>query len=363
MSYDIQQASVQHRPGRYTHFINSPFVLTVVIAAIVLVLDVVTPLGFAIWLVQVALVWFASLWASTRQTWAISAICSSFLVLGFWFSPRTGPVQWVAVSNLLLALAATAVITHTGIRRKAAEDARKKAEEIAAHAEAARRHEEMRSMILDALAHELQTPLTSIRAGIGAMLASCTDPDQREWLTIMDEESDRLGSALADTIHMARIDAGCVELDKQVHTIDDLVHTALEKEETEAPNLKIDLPAGLPAVDVDARLMRLVIRQVVGNALKYSLPGVPIGLSARGGNNELIVSVTDRGPGISTEEQAHIFDRYYRGQHGSAHTTGMGLGLPIARQVIEAHGGRMWVQSRLGEGTTVSFTLPLAAEF
>ncbi len=353
---------MQHGPGKQTHLIDTRFVLTVIVSAIALVLDAVTPLGFAVWLVQVVLVWLASSWANTRQILAISAVCSLSIVLGFWFSPKAGLVLWIDVSNLLLGLAATAAITHTCLRQKAAEDARKKAEEAAARAEAVRRHQEMKSMLLDALAHELQTPLTSIRAGIGAMLAGSNNPDQREWLTIMDEEAARLGSALSDTIHMARVEAGGVELDKQPHTIDDLVHSALEKEVAETPHLEIDLSTGLPAVDADVRLVQLAIRQVVGNALKYSPPGTPIRLCARAGKDQIIVSVTDRGPGISQEEQMRIFDKYYRGQQGIAHPTGMGMGLPIARQVIEAHGGHMWVQSRLGEGTTVSFTLPSAGE-
>ena len=103
-------------------------------------------------------------------------------------------------------------------------------------------------MLLDALAHEFQTPLTSIRAGIDAMLAESPGRDQREWLEIMDEESRRLSAMMTDAIQMARIEAGHVDLDKQTHTVEDLVYSALEKEMAKGAQIEIDLPHGLPPV-------------------------------------------------------------------------------------------------------------------
>ena len=217
-------------------------------------------------------------------------------------------------------------------------------------------------MLLDALAHEFQTPLTSIRAGIQAMLAESPGHDQQEWLEIMNEESGRLSAMMAETIQMARIEAGHVDLDKQTHTVEDLVFSALEKELAEGSQVDIDLPQGLPPVSADAGLIRLVIRQIAGNALKYSQPGAPITVRASGEESGVVVSVADRGPGIPAEEQRQIFEKYYRGKQGRGHLTGMGMGLTIARQVVEAHNGRMWVESQPGEGATFSFTLPLAHE-
>jgi two-component system sensor histidine kinase KdpD len=150
----------------------------------------------------------------------------------------------------------------------------------AAQAEGARRHQELKSMLLDALAHEFQTPLTSIRAGIDAMLAESPGRDQREWLEIMNEESGRLSAMMTEAIQMARIEAGHVDLDKQMHTVEDLVYSALEKEMAEGSQVEIDLPQGLPPVSADAGLIRLVIRQIAGNALKYSQPGAPITVRA-----------------------------------------------------------------------------------
>jgi two-component system sensor histidine kinase KdpD len=235
-------------------------------------------------------------------------------------------------------------------------------QEAAAQAEGARRHQELKSMLLDALAHEFQTPLTSIRAGIDAMLAESPGRDQQEWLEIMDEESGRLSAMMTEAIQMARIEAGHMDLDKQMHTVEDLVYSALEKEMAEGSQVEIDLPQGLPAVAADAGLIRLVIRQIAGNALKYSQPGAPVTVGAHVGDTGVVISVTDRGPGIPAEEQRQIFEKYYRGKQGRGHLTGMGMGLPIARQVVEAHNGRVWVESQPGEGATFSFTLPLAHE-
>jgi signal transduction histidine kinase len=194
------------------------------------------------------------------------------------------------------------------------------------------------------------------------MLAESPGRDQQEWLEIMDEESGRLSAMMTEAIQMARIEAGHMDLDKQMHTVEDLVYSALEKEMAEGSQVEIDLPQGLPAVAADAGLIRLVIRQIAGNALKYSQPGAPVTVGAHVGDTGVVISVTDRGPGIPAEEQRQIFEKYYRGKQGRGHLNGMGMGLPIARQIVEAHHGRIWVESQLGEGATFSFTLPLAHE-
>jgi two-component system sensor histidine kinase KdpD len=238
---------------------------------------------------------------------------------------------------------------------------RARKQEAAGQAEAARRHQELKSMLLDALAHEFQTPLTSIRAGIGAMLAESPGGDQQEWLEILDEESGRLSGMMAEAIQMARIEAGHVDLDMQTHTVEDLVATALEKE-IAGSQVEIELPPNLPPVSVDAGLIRLVIRQITGNAFKYSHRGAPVVVRAYVEEAGVVISVTDHGPGIPPDERQRIFERYYRGKQGRAHLTGMGMGLPIARQVVEAHEGRVWVESPAGEGATFSFSLPTAHE-
>ena len=235
-------------------------------------------------------------------------------------------------------------------------------QEAAAQAEGARRHLELKATLLDALAHDFQTPLTSIRAGIDAMLAESPGRDQREWLEIMDQESGRLSAMMTQAIQMARIEAGHVDLDRQTHTVEDLVYSALEKQMAAGSPIEVDLPQGLPPVSADAALIRLVIREIAANALKYSQQGAPIGVHAHVADTGVVISVTDRGPGIPADAQRLIFEKYYRGKQRHGNLAGMGMGLPIARQVVEAHHGRVWVESQPGQGATFSFTLPLAYE-
>jgi two-component system sensor histidine kinase KdpD len=287
-------------------------------------------------------------------------------------SPRAAPANTALVSVQLGATTAGSLgFTGASISAPAMQSIanlvalamdRVRKQETAAQAEGARRHQELKSMLLDALAHEFQTPLTSIRAGIHAMLAESPGRDQREWLEIMNEESDRLSGMMTEAIQMARIEAGHVDLDKQTHTVEDLVYSALEKEMAVGSQVEIDLPQGLPPVSADAALIRLVIREIAGNALKYAQPGAPITVRAHAGDNGVVIGVSDRGPGIPPDEQRQIFEKYYRGKQARGHLTGMGMGLPIARQVVEAHDGRVWVESRPGEGATFSFSLPLAHE-
>ncbi len=349
-------------PGTPTRVFSPRFVLTVAGAGLALALDAVTPLGLAAWLLQVGLVWSATFWAGARQMVAIAALCSSFIVLGFWFSPKTGIVLWVEVSNLLLGLGATWAITHISLRHRAAEQARRLAEEAALQARTARRHLEMKSLLLDALAHELQTPLTSIRAGAAALRGELAGAAQLEWLEIIDQESARLGFIVLDALQVARIEEGPVDLDLQTHTVDGLLHATLPRPMAEPALLETDLPPGLPPVSCDAGLVRLALRQVVANAVRSSQPGAPVLLCARAAGGQVVVSVTDRGPGMSREEQARAFDKYYRGPRGPAQPAGVGMALPIARAVVEAHGGRIWIESRVGQGATVSFTLPRAQD-
>ena len=157
---------------------------------------------------------------------------------------------------------------------------RARKQESAGQAEAARRHQELKSMLLDALAHEFQTPLTSIRAAIDAMLAESPGRDQQEWLEIMEEESGRLSAMMAEAVQMARIEAGHVDLDKQPHTVEDLVYSALGKNLGDGRRIEVDLDPELPPVFADAGLIRLTIRQLAGNALKYSRPGDPVRVRA-----------------------------------------------------------------------------------
>ncbi len=238
---------------------------------------------------------------------------------------------------------------------------RARAQEVASRAEAARQNQELKSTLLDAIAHEFNTPLTSIKAAASAM----PDEDaaaQRELASIIEEETDRLSLLVTEAIQMARIEAGEVRLQKQPQAVGELVSVALGKLKLwlQDREVRVELPEGLPTVLADAELAGLAIRQLVNNALKYSAPDSPIIVGARTEEGCVVISVKDSGPGIPEKELPHVFDRFYRVPDSSGRVPGTGMGLTIARAIVQAHGGRIWAQSQAGQGSEFSFTLPCA---
>jgi two-component system sensor histidine kinase KdpD len=219
----------------------------------------------------------------------------------------------------------------------------------------------MKSMLLDALAHEFKTPLTSIKAAASS-LPDHGDNTETELRTIIEEEADRLDSLVTDTIRMARIEAGDLQLQLRPHGVSDLISHALEKLVIllEDRDVRVAITSDLPFVLVDGDLTSLTIRQLVTNALKYSNPESPIQIRASAENGYVKVSVKDEGAGIPAKERAHIFERYYRVSTNADRVPGTGLGLHIAKNVVQAQGGKIWVESEPGQGSEFFFTLPVA---
>ena len=242
---------------------------------------------------------------------------------------------------------------------------RLRVQDAASKAEAARQSDELKSTLLDALAHEFKTPLTSIKAASTALLSSnALKPEQqRELLSIVDEETDRLSVLVTEAIQIARIEAGRVVLRRESHSVEELVESVLNKLRTvvEDRKVRVNIAPGLPRVWVDGELIEVALRQLVDNALKYSPAGSPVSLAAESKDGRVIVSVSDRGPGIPEAEQSRIFEKFYRAE-ASRQIPGAGLGLVIAREIIHAHGGEIWVDSKPGEGSTFQFSLPSATK-
>jgi two-component system, OmpR family, sensor histidine kinase KdpD len=230
-------------------------------------------------------------------------------------------------------------------------------------AKVAKRSEELKSTLLDAIAHEFKTPLTSIKAATTGLLS---EPDsallehQRELASIADEGVDRLSRLVTEAIQVARIEGGTFQLNRGAHSPRRLVAVALRKMKplTEGREVNVSIADALPLVWVDADLIQIVITHLLDNALKYSPSGC-ISVSAEISEGHVIVSVTDQGPGITEEEQPRIFEKFYRGGRDSS-LKGSGLGLAIAREIIRAHGESIWVSSTLGDGSRFFFSLPIA---
>jgi two-component system sensor histidine kinase KdpD len=241
-----------------------------------------------------------------------------------------------------------------------------RAQEAATRAEAAREGDELRSVLLDAIAHEFKTPLTTIKASTTALLSGRLDgaEQQRGYLTLVDEETDRLNALVSDAIQMARLENGRVQLQLEQIDLAEATRRVLDQMRPlcEDHPAECAFPAGLPKVPADPALVELTLRQLITNAAKFSRPHTPIGISGAVEHDRIVVSVRDQGPGIGEVDLPHIFDRFYRGRHIKHHVPGAGLGLFIAREIVRAHGGEIWAESTLGTGSVFHFSLPLAQE-
>jgi two-component system sensor histidine kinase KdpD len=233
-------------------------------------------------------------------------------------------------------------------------------------AEIARRSEELKSTLLDALAHEFKTPLTSIKAATTGLLTEPTDElpqHQRELVSIADEGADRLSKLVSDAIQLARIEGGKFRLNRGAHFASSLIAAALRqiKPFMDGREIKVSAPEDMPPVWVDAELIEMVISHLLDNALKYSPSDAAISTEAGLADGRMIICVSDQGPGITEEEQRKIFEKFYRGA-AQRNLKGSGMGLSIAREIIDAHGEKIWVTSQLGGGSRFCFSLPIAKE-
>jgi two-component system sensor histidine kinase KdpD len=230
-------------------------------------------------------------------------------------------------------------------------------------AEAARESEQFRSILLDSVTHEFRTPLTAIKASVTSLLgAPSLDTAQRqELLTVINEESDRLNRLVGEAAEMAQLDAGKVELKLEPHSMREVVDAALQecRQTLGQHPLEVRLPADLPRVRMDFDRIREVLMHLLENAAKYSSPETLIHITGEAKERILTTSVADRGPGIDDFEQALIFDKFYRGRNQRLQVQGTGMGLAIAKAIVEAHGGRIGVTSQLGHGSVFYFTLPV----
>lgn len=231
-------------------------------------------------------------------------------------------------------------------------------------AEASRENERLRSALLDSVTHEFRTPLTSIKASVTSLISDFQlDQAQRqELLTIINEESDRLNRLVGEATEMAQLDAHEVKLNIEPQNIREAIDAALEesKPSLRSHSVEVRLPSYLPPVLMDVDRIKEVLRHLLENAAKYSPPESPIFISSEVQNGRLVTNVADRGVGIDDMERSMIFDKFFRGQGQRHRVQGTGMGLAIAKAIVEAHGGKIGVTSQLGQGSVFSFGLPIA---
>lgn len=231
--------------------------------------------------------------------------------------------------------------------------------------QAEQEHERLRTALLDSVTHEFRTPLTSIKASVTTLLsgAALDESGRRELLAVIDEETDRLNRLVGEAAEMAQLDSGRFKLDMQPHSIRKAIDLAMQDARAALENHDVGViaPPDLPPVNMDVERIREVLMHLLENAGKYSQAGTPITISSEVKENFLVTSVADRGPGIDSFEQSLIFEKFYRGQHQRYTAPGTGMGLAIAKVIIEAHGGSIGIVSQPGSGSVFSFSLPLDA--
>jgi len=225
--------------------------------------------------------------------------------------------------------------------------------------------ERLRTDLLSTISHELRTPLTLIRTSIGLLLDS--DPDEEMRLRLLrniKQSTDRMHALVTDLLDLARLRQDRLDLSLRSIDLSDLVQevVALMRPLLEARGQWVDVvaPASPMVVSADVRRLERVLLNLLANANTFGAAesAITITLARRG--REALVAVQDTGPGITTDAIPFLFDQFFTERTSSSrHNIGAGLGLPIAKGIVEAHGGRIWVESILGSGTTVWFTLPI----
>lgn len=225
-----------------------------------------------------------------------------------------------------------------------------------------RRSQEKRlSELASLLSHELRTPLTCIKGYATALLREDTtwNPDtMRQFLEAIDSEANAMNDLIGSLMKSSMIEAGFLRIKKQPVLLERVARKAVEQAglRTQRHRFFVKFTRQFPVVEADPERIRQVLDNLLDNAIKYSPNGGLIVIQGRVRGKEVVISVADQGIGIGPESLNRLFEKFYRVKSDLG---GMGLGLPVAREIIERHGGRIWAESTLGKGSTFYFTLPL----
>jgi len=317
-------------------------------------------------------------------------VVAGFLTFDFFFIPPyytfyvTEWEDWVSlVVYAVVGCIVGVVVAQLGRAQREAETRRGEAQQL--WAERARLVEEsnrvrlleevdrLRAALIGSVSHDLRTPLASIKASISDLAdpgLDLSDEDRATLLRTTEEETDRLTRLVANLLDMSRIQAGALVPHRSATPLDELIGAVAGRL---APSfrdhhLAVEVAEGLPLADVDYLLVEQALTNVLENAARYTPPGTVVTVRARAvagpgpGGEEVEVAVVDHGPGVAEEERDRIFDEFYRPRAEGRGPVGTGMGLAIVKGIVEAHGGRIWVDETPGGGATFALRLPVAPE-
>lgn len=239
--------------------------------------------------------------------------------------------------------------------------AQAQAQEAGSRAEAVRKGEELKSVMLDALAHELKTPLTAIEAAAD-MLSGTQEVDvaqRQDLLKLIQQEAQGLNRLVGQAMHLARIDAKRLKLETEPVEVADIISAAVQSlgERAASHQIKVELLGDLAVLMADRELITQALKQLLDNALKYSPSGSVVTVTASESGGLLSISVRDHGQGLTEHEQSRVFDKFYRGRYDRSAVQGTGMGLAIAKEILQAHGGSVNVESQFGHGSRFTMSL------
>lgn len=339
----------------------------------------------------------ATVWGS-RPAFLASVI--GVLCFNYFFLPPVGtwtisdPENWVAlIAFLVIAMTAGQLSARLKRRAEEAEEGRREikrlydelndAFEMASRAEALKQSEKLKSALLDAVTHDIRTPLTSIKASVTTLLdeqspnahdaapAVLSDAMRREMLEVINEETDRLNHFVEGMLELARIEAGEIEFRRQWDAVGEIISASIKRAEPrlQGHKIRVEVEKDLPVIRVDSRAVVEVIYTLVDNAAKYSPADSTILIAAkRFDDAKIIIAVEDEGPGVPTELRERVFDKFFRAMRdgdagsGSSPPQGSGVGLAIAKGIVEAHDGKIRITEGKKSGARFEFTLPVGDE-
>jgi len=365
-------------------------VATVVIGAATAVLKVfgaqINPTTVALALLLIVL-FVATAWGPKP---AVLASLLGVICFNFFFLPPvhtfsiSEPENWIALfAFLITAITVGQLSAHAKRRAEEATAAKGEIERLyhelqdsfeqASQAKAMKQSERLKSALLDAVTHDLRTPLTSIKASVTTLIddqassgaeegARLGDEGRQEMLEVIDEEADRLDRFIERLMELARIEAGELHLRKHRASLEEIVTAAVKRAEPRTRNNRVEVQceSDLPSVNVDEPGLVEVLYVLLDNAAKYSPRGSLIKIAAvKGDSDDVRLLVEDEGPGVPMDLRKRVFDKFYRGPDMKEQLAGTGMGLAIAQGIVDAHDGRIWIEDKLsGSGARFVVSLP-----